>query len=130
MGIYDSDYMREGKPPNGWKSGFSIKGWLTVGVIAVSLLASLFYFARHTGATRPIRRVVPAQRATSEKQAAFVERHGKGSLRININTATTEELQTLPGIGPVKAKLIAANRPYQSIDDLGKLQGVRSETRQ
>ena len=27
-------------------------------------------------------------------------------------------------IGPAKARLIAANRPYQNIDDLGKLHGI------
>jgi competence protein ComEA len=43
---------------------------------------------------------------------------------MNINTATIEELETLPGIGPAKARLIVANRPYQSVDDLAKLQGI------
>ena len=48
----------------------------------------------------------------------------KGSLRVNINTATIEELKTLPGIGPAKARLIVANRPYQRVEDLAKLQGI------
>jgi competence protein ComEA len=50
--------------------------------------------------------------------------HQKGSLRVNINTATIEELQALPGIGPAKARLIVANRPYQRVEDLAKLQGI------
>lgn len=38
--------------------------------------------------------------------------------KININQATIEELDTLPGIGKVTAQKIINNRPYQSIDEL------------
>ncbi len=37
---------------------------------------------------------------------------------ININSATLEELDTLPGIGQVTAQKIIQNRPYKSIDEL------------
>lgn len=37
---------------------------------------------------------------------------------ININNASIEELDTLPGIGQVIANKIITNRPYQSIDEL------------
>ena len=118
MGIYDRDYMREDDPADWWKPGYSIKRWLTIGIIAVSLLTSVVYLVRATG-LRPNRRVVPAvARATPS------ERHGKGSLRVNINTATIEELETLPGIGPARARLITANRPYQTVDDLAKLKNI------
>ncbi|OGY23252.1 MAG: hypothetical protein A2172_02675 [Candidatus Woykebacteria bacterium RBG_13_40_15] len=38
--------------------------------------------------------------------------------KININTATEKELDSLPGIGPVRAEKIIENRPYESIEDL------------
>jgi competence protein ComEA len=38
--------------------------------------------------------------------------------KININQATAEELETLPGIGKVTAQKIIKNRPYQTIDEL------------
>jgi len=41
-----------------------------------------------------------------------------GSSTVNINQATEEELDALPGVGPVTAQKIIANRPYQSNDDL------------
>jgi competence ComEA-like helix-hairpin-helix protein len=109
MGIYDRDYMREGdEPADWWKPGYSIKRWLTIGIIAVSLLTSVVYLGRSIGIPRLFK---PVQ-------------HQKGSLRVNINTATIEELQALPGIGPAKARLIVANRPYQRVEDLAKLQGI------
>jgi len=38
--------------------------------------------------------------------------------KININTASTSELDTLWGIGEARAKAIITNRPYSSIDEL------------
>jgi competence protein ComEA len=38
--------------------------------------------------------------------------------KININQATAEELETLPGIGKLTAQKIIKNRPYQTIDEL------------
>jgi competence protein ComEA len=37
---------------------------------------------------------------------------------ININNASIEELDTLPGIGAITAQKIITNRPYQSVDEL------------
>jgi competence protein ComEA len=37
---------------------------------------------------------------------------------VDINSATAEELDKLPGVGPVRAKAIIANRPYNGKDDL------------
>lgn len=47
---------------------------------------------------------------------------------ININTASYEELQKLPRIGPKLAERIMARRPYKSVDDLDKVSGIGPET--
>ena len=51
---------------------------------------------------------------------------------VNVNTATQAELQTLNGIGPVKAKAIidyrAKNGPFKSLEELDKVPGVGQGT--
>ncbi len=52
--------------------------------------------------------------------------------RININTASSDQLQTLPGIGPVLAERIIkyreAHGPFATIDELVKIQGIGDAT--
>ncbi len=52
--------------------------------------------------------------------------------RININTATADELATLPGIGPTTATNIIDYRlqhgPFQSIQDIQNVPGIGPET--
>lgn len=47
-----------------------------------------------------------------------IEVTGTVSKLININTASTGELDTLPGIGEVSAAKIISNRPYQTLEEL------------
>ena len=57
-------------------------------------------------------------------------RPGKGSQTalINLNTATVEQLDTLPGVGPVRAGAIVAwrnaNGKFTSVDQLGEVDGI------
>ncbi len=48
----------------------------------------------------------------------------KGSLILNVNEATAEELQTLPDVGPARAARIIQNRPYESVDGLFQKRAV------
>lgn len=50
----------------------------------------------------------------------------KVAARLEINNASYEELQTLPGIGPKLAERIMAHRPYQKLDDLEAVPGIGS----
>jgi competence protein ComEA len=46
------------------------------------------------------------------------------SVPIDINRATAAELEQLSGIGPVLAQRIIDKRPYKSVDDLLRVQGI------
>jgi competence protein ComEA len=47
---------------------------------------------------------------------------------VNINTATPEQLELLPGIGPAKALAIVEDRkahgPFERVDDLVRVSGI------
>lgn len=40
--------------------------------------------------------------------------------KVNLNAATQQELEALPGVGEATARKIIAGRPYASVDDLAK----------
>lgn len=48
--------------------------------------------------------------------------------RVNVNAGTTEELEALPGIGPVLARRIVDHRarhgPFQRLEDLLQIEGI------
>jgi len=48
--------------------------------------------------------------------------------RINLNTATSAELQELPGVGPSTAAKIIAARPIRSVAKLKKIDGIGRAT--
>ena len=58
------------------------------------------------------------------------ESAGKGT--VNLNSAQSSELQTLPGIGPAKAEAIIEHRetngPFKSIEDLKNISGIGDKT--
>ena len=69
-------------------------------------------------------------KVTTEKEAPPIEKRWdsqkvlKEEDKININTATEDELVTRPRIGKIKAHDIYIRRPYTSIDDLRRVPGI------
>lgn len=83
--------------------------------------------------------IVPEQQAAGESQGSGSSTSSGASSsvsasstsatdKVNINTATSEMLQTLKGIGPSMAQKIiddrTANGPYKTIEDLKRVSGI------
>jgi hypothetical protein len=56
----------------------------------------------------------------SSAMAAATETKAKAPAKIDLNSATEEQLKELPGVGDVFAKKIVSNRPYKSVSELSK----------
>jgi hypothetical protein len=82
-----------------------IKAAISSGTLALLIVAFMFAFASDASA------------------------QAKTAAKVDINSASQEDLEKLPGVGEATAKKIIAGRPYQSVADLSKA-GVNKSTLQ
>jgi competence ComEA-like helix-hairpin-helix protein len=74
----------------------------------------------HSAAPTPA--PVPIARSTSTPGAAAPT--ASTGAKLDVNRATEEQLDALPGVGPATAKNIIVARPFKSADDLRKVKGI------
>jgi competence protein ComEA len=79
-----------------------------LGAIGLSMLLALPVVAQTPS---------PSKSPAAAPSAAAKATQPAGQL-VDINSASAEELDKLPGVGPARAKAIIANRPYGGKDDL------------
>ena len=70
----------------------------------------------------------PPQSTMSPSTMPSVTLSVEAGSKININTASQSEIETLPDIGPSRAQGIIENRPYDSIEDIQKVPGIGEVT--
>ena len=97
------------------------RNYLLLPVAVVLLILLLLPFRPYVGRGIPPAGLSPLVTAPAQT------RHKTENL-LDLNTATEEQLQTLPGIGPVRAKSIAdyrnCNGPFQSVEELTAVDGI------
>ena len=93
--------------------------WLALGVFAVGCFTGTPVWADH-------------HEAAEKTAEAAEEQMPEAAGPIDINTADTAALQTLPGIGETKAAAIIdhreANGPFATVDDLQNVKGIGEKT--
>jgi competence protein ComEA len=67
----------------------------------------------------------PAKETKAEKATKSDEKKLAPGEKVNINTASKQKLNALPGIGPIKAQAIIDGRPYQKPEDIMKVKGIK-----
>ena len=66
----------------------------------------------------------PAKPAAAEKGKATAAKLAPGE-KVNLNTASAEELDKLFDIGTVRSQAIIEGRPYKKIEDVMKVKGIK-----
>ncbi len=105
-----------------------IKDIVTVGAATVKPAAAPSPAAGAAAAPAAAsQKAAPAQKEATEKASKSASKLAPGQL-VNINTASKEELDALPGIGKTKAQAIIDGRPYTKIEDIMKVKGIKQGT--
>lgn len=110
----------------------ALEKWI-LALTAVFLVGTAGYFAGLRSGAEPYRVDVEYLEQTVEATLPPAESSGLSPEgKINLNTATAEELEMLPGIGEVRARAIVADReangPFRIVEDLTRVKGIGEGT--
>jgi competence protein ComEA len=115
IGVVLQNQNQANPPVQIWQdSGMNFLRLLAIPVLSLTLWAAP---APQTAA-KSAKKSVDAAASTKSKPAGLID----------INSASADELDTLPGIGPALAKKIIAGRPYKGKDDLVQKKIVPAST--
>jgi competence ComEA-like helix-hairpin-helix protein len=86
-----------------------------LGAIGLSMVLALPAMAQTTSPSKSPGSSAATAPSAAGKAAAKSQATGE---LVDINSASAEELDKLPGVGPARAQAIIKNRPYGGKDDL------------
>jgi DNA uptake protein ComE-like DNA-binding protein len=107
MGIYDRDYMRRRESPS-----ISFGTLIAIVAAATVLVGAAIYFS--SGSHRLVRSDVAEERL-----------HATPFRPVNVNTATPEELASIPYLSSSTKQAITEHRPYATPEDLMAVPGIK-----
>ena len=98
--------------------------WLTIGYVLVVLgLGGVSLWPRLVPQSVPVqhsRQLDPPLSPLTPGPANLAQI----SQKVNLNTASQAEIESLPRVGPALAERIINGRPYQSLEDLDRIRGI------
>jgi DNA uptake protein ComE-like DNA-binding protein len=107
MGIYDRDYMRRRESPS-----ISLGTLLAIAAAIAVALAAVIYFSSGSHGIAS---------STSEKERSYATPFRP----INVNTATADELASIPYLSSDTKHAIIEHRPYVTPEDLMTVPGIK-----
>jgi competence protein ComEA len=105
----------------------SIKPFVTVGSAPAAPMATAAKTSAAAKAATASPEVTKSAQSAQTKAKSAATKLAPGT-KININNADQSTIEKLPEIGPVKAKAIIDGRPYNSIEDIMKVKGIKGKT--
>jgi competence protein ComEA len=132
IGAATAKAIVEGRP---WKSVDELDKIKGLGKNRIAALRDLVTFGDEPAASAAkttVPRTAASKEASSRTAAAKPSTDSNKAMpklqpgqKVNINSAAKEELDALPGIGPVKAQAIIEGRPFKTIEDIKNVKGIK-----
>jgi competence ComEA-like helix-hairpin-helix protein len=102
--------------------------FMAAGLMESALASAIIPEARSDEDAPVVAAVTPAPAPVASSTPARAVKSSGGKSKLDINTASKEELAALPGIGDVKAAAIIAARPFAGSFDLLRVPGITPAT--